>query len=400
MIIILLENFKIAFKSLMRNKIRSFLTILGIVIGVFAVIAMVALVSGLEQSIVESIAGLGADVIDIVPGKDGEVSFFSAPTPNFTIEDARAIKKRVAEAQFVSENVQMGVKVVYGDNSKMTMLLGTSPDYFSIRRKSALAGELFTETDLDSQDRVAVLGKDLAKEYFEIYEKAIGRDIKIDGQDFEVIGVLEEEGFQMAQINIDQAVYVPSKTALNTFRDAFVSEIFLKVEAEDKVDEAKEKIKEVLINEHGTEDFVLFTSENMLDTIDKIAGQLSLALTGVTAISLLVGGIGIMNIMLVSVTERTREIGIRKAVGATDSAILLQFLIEAVVLCFSGGLFGVLLAEGVSEIFTHFTGLPTLITWQSVLAAFGFSTLVGVLFGTFPAVKASKQDPIEALRYE
>lgn len=404
MINLLIETIKIAFAAITGNKIRSFLTTLGVVIGVFAVITIVAIGTGLKDNIRSQIVSLGADTIDVVPGSMDQEGQFSLSVESMLgsldQENAEAIRKEADLIKYVSETYQFSGRFRYGKKTRTSFVVGVHPDYFKIREKKADAGELFNTNHLRKSDKVVVIGHNVGEKLFGSLERAVGKEMKINGKAFKVIGVLETEDFKFGQFDIDDAVYIPSNTAKATFDDARITDIFMKVVSEDKVEEAEKQIEKILKRGRGEEDFTIMSQESMLEMVDRIMGMVTSALAGLAAISLLVGGIGIMNIMLVSVTERTKEIGIRKALGATDRDILMQFLVEAVVLCVFGGGIGVGVAGGASFLLTKYANLPTLINIPTVFAAFIFSIFVGVIFGTAPALKAARKDPIDALRYE
>ena len=400
-----LENLSLAFSAIWANKARAFLTILGVVIGVFAVIMIVAITAGLKDEIVGMVASLGSDVLDIMPSDIGEGEGFnmgSSPALNsFSEKEAKEFKEKTKNMlPLQSRLYQLGGKFQYQGIQVKGFVMGAEPDYFAIRRKEPIEGTLFNESDERSKAKVAVLGLAAAEELFGSAKRAIGKEIKVNSKEVKVVGVLEKEELGFVGFDMNKSVYLPSSTTANLFEEARIMEIFVKAENEAKVPETKRALEKIMSEIRPDGEYSIFTQETIMQLVNKITGLITSALAGLASISLLVGGIGIMNIMLVSVTERTREIGIRKAVGATNTNILTQFLIEAVALCLTGGLVGFVIASGVSVLLTRYVGFPTLISWQTVVGSFSFSVLVGVVFGIVPAFRAAHKDPIEALRYE
>lgn len=399
-----LENFSIALSALWANKVRSVLTVLGVVIGVFAVIMIVAITAGLKGEIAGMIASLGSDILDIIPTKIGEGQFNFASSPALSgFSESEVLEfeektKGLLKAQ--SPLYEVGARIAYQNRDIKGFVIGAKGDYFAMRNKKAIAGELFNKTDERLKEKVAVLGLTAAEQLFGTPPRAINRKIRISGKEVLVKGVLEKEELGFGSFDINQSVYLPASIVPLLFEGARVMEIFVKASSEAQVPATKRTLTRIMQEIRPDGEFSIFTQETIMNLVDQITGLISAALAGLASISLLVGGIGIMNIMLVSVTERTREIGIRKAVGATNTHILIQFLIEAVVLCLLGGLIGLLVAGLISFLITRYTELPALITPQTVLGAFSFSVIVGVVFGLTPALRAARKDPIEALRYE
>ena len=397
---IYLENFKIALRSLWGHKVRAFLTVLGILIGVFAVIMVIALVTGLKDDIRGMIVSLGGDVLDVVPVEMSE-GFRPAQMMNaFEEKDIEALKERSELYRYISEVYEFGGTFEYKDEKVVGFGIGAEPSYFKIREKEAQVGELFEKSDHRGAKKVVVIGSGVAEKLFNSLERALSKKMKINGKEFEVIGVLEEEDFRMGGFDINDSVYISSITADQTFSEARFSEIFVKLHSESEVESVTKEIEKILNKVRGKDKFSIMAQEDMLEVVNQVTGLITAALAGLASISLLVGGIGIMNIMLVSVTERTKEIGIRKAVGASKQHILIQFLTEAIALTLLGGVIGLGLVLAVSVVINKYTGMSSLVNWQTVVGATGFSVLVGVVFGTAPALRASRLDPIEALRYE
>lgn len=396
---IYLENFKIAITSLWTHKVRAFLTVLGILIGVFSVIMIIAIVTGLKDDIRGMIVSLGGDVLDVVPAK---VEGFQ-PTQmmaHFEKNEVEALKEQSHLFKNITECYEFAGDFEYRDEKISGFGLGIEPSYFKIREKDVLAGRLFSNLEQRGAEKVVVIGAGVAKKLFGSYERALGRILKIDGKEFEVVGVLEEEDFKMGGFDINDSVYVPSSVADKVF-GAKLSEVFIKAHSESVVDETTREVEKTLNRVRGEGKFSVMAQKDMLKVVDQITQLLTAALAGLASISLLVGGIGIMNIMLVSVRERTREIGIRKAIGARNRDILTQFLMESTSLSLLGGVVGMALGIGGAMILPHLIEfLPTHISLWSIGLAFSFSAAVGIFFGVYPARKASLLDPIVALRFE
>lgn len=398
---IYLENFKIAIAALKVNSIRSFLTVLGVVIGVFSVIMIIAIVTGLKDEIRSQIISLGGDVIDVIPASieefgPGSEQIFAI----FEENDVKTLKEQRHLFKYITEVYEFTGNYEYKDKRKSGFIMGVNPSYPKIREKGVETGRFFRENEQRQADKVVVIGTNVATKFFGNYEKASDRNIKINGKEFKVIGVFEKENLRIGSFDINNSVYIPSTTAKQVFEEARLTDIFIKAHSENEVKNTVKVIEKILNEERGKEKFSVLSQEDMLKVVDQITRLITTALAGLASISLLVGGIGIMNIMLVSVTERTREIGIRKAVGADNKHILIQFLTEAIVLSLLGGFIGLLLASLISFVLNKYTGISSLINLETVLGAAGFSVIVGVIFGTAPAYKASQKDPIEALRYE
>lgn len=394
-----LENIKMALASIWDNKVRSFLTLLGIMIGVFAVITIVALGSGLRDRIGSMVASMGANVLDIVPGKaeggHGPPGMFG----EFSAKDIEAMREPEG-IEYVAETIQAQVQAKFRSKEMGTYLVGTQPEYFKILETEIIAGESFTSADVSHRNRVAVVGLSLAETLFGSAERAIGREFTIGGKRVRVVGVLEEQDIQFGGINADEFIYAPATITQALAGVSNIREVIAKVRDDTDQDQTIKELEKALKKVRGNNEFTVMTQEGIMKTVDEILGIITAALAGIAAISLLVGGIGIMNIMLVSVTERTKEIGIRKALGATDGQILIQFLSEAIVLCLVGAAIGLGLSTGTSVLIERLVNFPPIINFQTVLAACAFAILVGVVFGTAPALKAAKKDPIEALRHE
>ncbi len=403
-----------AIRSLIANKMRSFLTVLGIIIGVAAVIALLAIGRGAQAAITGSIEGLGTNLIFVAPGKAQDPAAARSIRP-MRLQDAQALEDPVAvpSVRWVVPMLQRSVRVGRGDRHTTTVAIGTTPAYQIVRNYRVAEGEFFTQTHLLSRAPVVLLGPTVAETLFDRTEGLVGETVTINGHPFRVLGVLEAKGGGGFGPNQDDRVIVPLTAMyarLFPSAQGKVDGIMLSAVSPDAIDQAKEEIRQVLRVRHRLrpdqeDDFTIFTQREFLQVFEVITGVLTIFLGGIAAISLLVGGIGIMNIMLVSVTERTREIGLRKALGARKRDVLIQFLTEATLLSLVGGLIGIglgwALARGVEAIAGHFgTNLPTVVDWKAVLLATLFSAGVGIFFGFYPANRAANLEPVEALRYE
>ena len=401
-----LNILKVGLKAIMRNKLRSSLTMLGIVIGVTCVIIMIAVGSGASSSIQSTISSLGTNFIMIIPGTSTQsgARLFTGQS-NLTPEDADAIKNECPAVAYVSPGTRTAGQVVAGELNWSTTIYGSGVDWPFIRAWNVDKGSFFTEADVRGAAKLAVLGTTVAENLFPD-GGAIGQVIRIKNVPFRVAGVLEKKGGNMMGQDQDDQILVPYTTAMKRLMGTpRVGQIYVSAVSQDAVPEAIQQIDSLLRQRHrippgGDADFMMRSQEEIASTAAQTSRTLSILLGAVAAVSLLVGGIGIMNIMLVSVTERTREIGIRMAIGAKGRHVLLQFLLEAITLSIAGGAIGVLLGIGGSKLVSRFAGWPVEISTSSVALAFGFAAAIGVFFGFYPARKASRLDPIDALRYE
>jgi putative ABC transport system permease protein len=398
---------KVAFRALRRNKLRTALTMLGIIIGVAAVIAMVGIGNGAKAQVQARIAALGQNVIQVFSGsvsRSGVHSGFGG-AGTLTVEDAQAIEKEVPGAIAVSPEVRSGAQVMAGNNNWSTQIMGESVDYPSIRQWDLADGTMFTDLDVRSAAKVCVLGKTVADNLFP-EDDPIGKIVRIRNVPTKVLGVLKAKGASMFGSDQDDMILVPYTTGMKRFAGVTMLRVILVQAADaDQINDVQSGIAALLRQRHriqpnADDDFILRNQQEIADTMTATTDVMTALLAAIASVSLLVGGIGIMNIMLVSVTERTREIGIRMAVGARGRDILLQFLIEAVVLSSTGGILGILGGVGGAKLITMIKQWPTLVSPQSIIIAFAFSAAVGVFFGFYPARKASQLDPIDALRYE
>ena len=400
------EIIAVAMGAIRANALRSVLTTLGIVIGVGAVITMVALGEGAQQRVQQQIETMGTTVLTIRPGQQfwGGVS---RGETQMRIEDAEALRSETLGLLKVSPELQSRMQVAYLRWNSSNTLMGVWPEYFEIYNHEVVAGRFFTEGELRGRRRVAVLGHNLPESLGETPpELLIGQTIQLRGIPFEVIGVLAEKG-DAAWVRPDDQVFIPHSTAQYRVmggRDR-LNAIYASTESTEELDKAYGEIDRIMRREHrvlpGEEaDFNIRNSADLLETFNETNETFTLLLAGIAGVSLLVGGIGIMNIMLVSVTERTREIGVRKALGATRRAIMTQFLVEALFLCVLGGLLGVVVGYGAAELMTRVAEWETVVAPQAVAVALAFSAGIGLFFGIWPARRASMLDPIDALRYE
>ncbi len=403
-----------AVRSLLANKMRSMLTVLGIVIGVAAVIAMLAIGRGAEDAITASIEGIGTNLLFVAPGQLQHGGTFTAPPRNLTLADVRALQDPLAApaVALAVPVIQLTETITAAGESHRADVVGVTPEYAQARNYHVTEGRFIDETELAGRASVALLGPDVADALFGRTEGLVGTTIRIRGQPFRVIGVLEPKGSTGFGINQDDRVLIPYTTAASRLASSpdRVDLILVSAVSASQVDEAREEVEAILRTRHHLrpdqdDDFTIFTQEEFLSTFQAITQILTIFLGGVAAISLLVGGIGIMNIMLVSVTERTREIGLRKALGARKRDILIQFLTEAVLLSLVGGVLGIALGWGISMAVAKVAAaaqaeiIPQ-VDLDAVLLATLFSAAVGVFFGFYPANRAASLEPVEALRYE
>lgn len=400
------ESIIIALDGLRANKLRAMLTMLGIIIGVGAVIAMVSIGMGVKDKVSTSIAGLGSNLLVVTPGAAKTGGSKQAAGSGITLneKDAVAIAQEVPGVNLVAPAVSRQYQVVFSNQNWTTSVQGTTPDIMGVRNYNLEEGSFFTTQDVETRARVAVLGKTVAENLFNGVTP-IGQTIRINNAPFQVVGVLEAKG-ESAGGNQDDTVIIPLKTAQERLMGiTYVQNINIQATGTDVINQAQEDVTALLRARHNLaattpDDFTVRNMVAVMATADETTSMITALLGVVAGLSLLVGGIGIMNIMLVSVTERTREIGIRKALGARYNNILLQFLIEAVVISVAGGLLGIALGIGASYVVSSIAGWKTIISSLAIIAAFGFSVMIGLFFGIYPARKAALLDPIDALRYE
>ena len=402
------EIFSVAFGALRANKLRSLLTMLGIVIGVAAVIAMIALGNGAQKAVKDRISALGTTLLTVQPGQAfGMGGIRQGDQTKMTMDDAKALEERGEHFIAVQPEMQRQLQIQYNNRNANTSIVGTTSNYLEVRKYELEAGRMFTPGHDASRARVAVVGPAVATLLgFDNPIALVGEQVRIRGIQFDVIGVLKSKGQGGGFGNPDEQVLIPINTArfraMGTDR---LRSINVLATSEDDIPLAMAEIQKVLRREHrlrpGREDdFNIRNQSDFLNTLGETTAVFGLLLAGIATVSLVVGGIGIMNIMLVSVTERTREIGVRKALGATRINILSQFLIEAIVLCIMGGIVGILLGSGTAYMLSRSFAWNTQISSSAVIMAFLFSAAVGVVFGVWPARRAAMLDPIQALRYE
>ncbi len=402
------EILRVALGALRANKLRSFLTMLGIVIGVAAVIAMVALGRGAQRAVSDRIASLGTTLLTVVPGQIfGRGVAAEADRARLTMDDAEAIEARARTAAAVQPEMSRQLQVQYLNRNTSTQVVGTTANYLEVRRYELERGRMFTPAEDRARARVAVVGPAVVQNLgLDASAAIVNQEIRVRGIQFTVVGVLKSKGQASPFANPDEQVLIPIQTARFRVMGADrLRSISVLATSEADIPVTMAEIQKALRREHRLrpeqpDDFTIRNQADFLNTLGETTQVFSYLLAGIAAVSLLVGGIGIMNIMLVSVTERTREIGVRKALGASRRNILLQFLIEAVVLCLMGGLAGVLLGGGGAVLLSRTLSWNTDISAASVVMAFAFSAAVGLVFGVWPARRAARMDPIVALRYE
>jgi len=403
-------SLRIAVRALRTNKMRSFLTMLGIIIGIASVIAMVAIGSGASKVISEQISSMGSNMLLVLPGSltSGGIRLGSGSIPSLTYDDAYAIQTQCPAVAIAAPLVRGGAQLVYGNMNWSTAVLGVTPEYLVIRDWPVSSGRNFSQSDVDGATKNCLLGQTVVENLFGS-EDPLGKVIRIKKVPFKVIGILDRKGQSPQGSDQDDIVYVPIKAAqrklLGSQFPNTVNSIMVQARSEEDLSRAEEQVTELLTQRHrigpGRDaDFTVRNLTEILSVREESSKAMSLLLGAVASISLIVGGIGIMNIMLVSVTERTREIGIRMAIGAKQRDILMQFLTEAVLLTFIGGIMGMLVGVAGAKLVSAFFDWPTLVSFNAIAMAIGFSGAVGIFFGFYPARKAASLNPIDALRYE
>ncbi|MFC1789969.1 ABC transporter permease [Patescibacteria group bacterium] len=397
------ETIKVALQALKTNKVRSFLTMLGIIIGVSSVILLLAIGTGLKNYITGQLADLGATTIFVMPGNvgfggegGGSTPGAGIALPKFTEKHLQKLKNRSKTIALIMPYIEANGNLKYKTKTKITQLSGVGTEYPEVRNQAVERGRFFSTSHINSSKKVIVLGSAIAEDLFD-KQDPIGKKITISGQRFTILGILESKGGMMG-VSYDDLAFAPWTTVMDLNELEYIQSFWLTSQNPETVTKTKEEVEKILLADFDEEDFSVLDTKSLLDTISSILGVITAALGGIAAISLLVGGIGIMNIMLVSVTERTREVGLRKAVGATPKAILVQFLTEAVIFSVLGGTIGIIIGILGSLALNRF--VQTSIDLWSIGLSFGVSSLVGIVFGVAPAAKAAKLDPITALRYE
>jgi putative ABC transport system permease protein len=412
----LFESLAIAIRSILANKLRSSLTMLGIIIGVGAVITLMSVGRGAEASITSSLQGMGTNLVYVTsktPGVKGMMSMQTAAY-SFTMDDAREIAERVPSVIAVAPTIENYVEVATAGESTLGIVEATTPEFEQVLNYPIAEGQFITERHVASRDMVVVLGSKVAEDLFG-GDSAVGKRVKVNGRQFNVIGVLKAKGGQMMGVSMDSVIVVPLTTYQTRLfpgrtvrgEDA-IQQLSVQIESTDAANTVVDDITELLkkrhrITEEGKEDFLIMTQEQMLGMVQQVTGIFTIVLGAIASISLLVGGIGIMNIMLVSVTERTREIGIRKAVGAKRRDILLQFLLEAAMLSLLGGGIGMVGGGGLSFLISKLEiggiTIHSVVSPDIVILAVSVSVFIGVVSGMYPAMRAARLNPIDALRY-
>jgi putative ABC transport system permease protein len=414
----IVESFFMAMRSLTSNKLRSALTMLGVIIGVGSVITLMSVGQGAEASITSSIQGMGTNLIYVTsktPGVQGMMAMAS-PTYSFTMSDIKAIEERVPGVIAAVPTIENYVEVATGSDSTLGVVEATTPDFETALNYPVQEGQTISDRNVAGRDLVVVLGDKVATTLFP-NQSAVGQRVKVNGRQFTIIGVLEKKGGQMMGVSMDSVVIMPITTYQarlfpgRTVRgEDAIQQIAVQIESTDVANLVSAEITDLLMQRHriteeGKEDFLIMTQEQMLGMVKQVTGILTVVLGAIASISLIVGSIGIMNIMLVSVTERTREIGIRKAVGAKRRDVLLQFILEAAMLSLSGGIIGIIGGWGVSWLVSTFSeaagySIQALVTPSTVVLAIVVSVFIGLLSGVYPAMRAARLNPIDALHYE
>jgi putative ABC transport system permease protein len=402
-----LQTLLISLRALRRNKMRSILTALGIIIGVASVVAMVAVGNGAQARITSQVSALGQNLLSVFAGsrKSGGVNSGLGSASALTLADADAIGREVTDVVAISPEASTTAQAIANGRNWSTTIAGESPDYLKIRDWKLASGSMFTEHEVRSAAKVAVIGSKTANELFGPLNP-VGQTLRAGNIPFVIIGLLESKGAGMGGQNQDDRIIIPYTTAMKRITgEKYLRSINVQIVSAGRMDVAQQQITSLLRQRHRLttgrdNDFNIFNQKEIADTVNSISKVITLLLGSIAGISLVVGGIGIMNIMLVSVTERTREIGIRIAVGAQPGDIKLQFLIEAITLSLLGGGIGVLAGIGASRLVSVFADFNAIVSTGSILLAFSVSFAIGVFFGYYPARKAAALDPIDALRYE
>ena len=396
------------YSALTANKVRSGLTMLGIVIGISSVIAMVALGNGAQQSIQASIQSIGSNLIIVTPGAQrsfGGPSAGRGSAQTLTVPDAQAIKTGVSNISDVALDVTSRIQVTAKGANTNTSIIGTSPSYANIRNVTIDEGMFLSDSNILSGSKVAVIGPTTRDDLFGVGSEAMGQIIRIKGVEFTIIGVTKAKGGS-GFTNSDDAIYIPYTTAQHYLTgNQYLTEIDISGMSADVTSQVQADVTTLLTSRHhikdgATADFSTLNQSDIIATASSVTSTFTILLAAVAGISLLVGGIGIMNMMLTTVTERTREIGLRKAIGAKRRDISMQFLIEAVALTFTGGLLGIILGAGIAYVISYLGIMQAQVSITSIILAFGVSAAIGIIFGWYPATRAAAMSPIDALRYE
>ena len=403
-----LNIFRIAILALLKNKTRSLLTMLGVIIGVASVIAMLAIGQGSNDSIQKQIQTLGTNVLIVMPAamSQGGVKQDAGISQSLSMQDVEAIKRSCPSVSLVSPIVRKGVQLIVGSKNSRSTVYGVNQDYLQIKNQSVEFGQNFSDLDYRGVKKICIIGKTVVTNLFGEYVNPVGQSIRIDNVPFKIVGVLEAKGQSMMGQDQDDVVIAPFSCIQKRLLSIdYVNTIFTSAVSKELVPSASEEISVALrsrrkLQPEDDAPFDVRTQEEISKVFSQITGVLMILLSSIAAVSLIVGGIGIMNIMLVSVTERTREIGLRMAIGAKGKDILSQFLVESILLSAIGGFIGICLGYGIALIFSNVMNWPTTVSVSSIVLSFTFATCIGVFFGWYPARKASKLNPIDALRYE
>ncbi len=404
----LLNLFKIATKAIILNKTRTLLTMLGIIIGVASVIAMLAIGEGSKESIRTTISSMGSNMITIRPGADdrGPARGSGGNVQTLILEDYNEIKEQASLLSYITPVVNGGGQVINGANNWPSTIYGVNPEYLNIKAVGLQSGSMFTDTEVKSAAKVALIGETVVENVFPDEQDPVGQMIRFNNIPFKVIGVLEEKGENTFGQDQDDVVIAPYTTVQKRILAIdYLNQIMASAISEDDASEAVTQVTDILRSQHKLiesedDDFTVRSMEELISTFSSTSEMLTILLVAVASISLLIGGIGIMNIMYVSVKERTKEIGLRMAVGAKGADILMQFLIEAILISITGGVLGVILGLGATVFIETFLNWPTSVALYSIVISFAVCAVTGIFFGWYPARKASALDPITALRYE
>ncbi|MGJ8592536.1 MAG: ABC transporter permease [Aquaticitalea sp.] len=403
-----LNLLKIANKAIVLNKTRTLLTMLGIIIGVASVIAMLAIGEGSKESIRSSISNMGSNMITIRPGADdrGPARGSGGDKQTLTLQDYEVIKEKATTLSYITPVVNGGGQVINGSNNWPSTIYGVNPEYLNIKVVGLQSGSMFTDAEVQSASKVVLIGQTVVDNVFPDGQEPVGQMIRFNNIPFKVIGVLEEKGENTFGQDQDDVVIAPYTTVQKRILAIdYLNQVMASAVSEDDAPEAVTQVTEILRSQHKLmdneeDDFTVRSMEELISTFSSTSEMLTILLVAVASISLLIGGIGIMNIMYVSVKERTKEIGLRLAVGGKGSDILMQFLIEAILISITGGVLGVILGLGATVFIEKFLNWPTSVAMYSIIISFAVCAVTGIFFGWYPARKASALDPITALRYE
>ncbi len=400
--------FRIAIRALFRNKMRAFLTMLGIIIGVASVIAMLAIGEGSKRSITEEMSSMGTNLVMIMPSfqSRGGVSLGASSSMALKYSDVTTIRNEAASISAVSPAVNANGQVIYGNQNTQTTIYGVSEEFLGIRKLEIESGRIFNETEVRSMAKVCILGQTVVENLFGTDEDPVGLSIRVKNLPFEIIGVLKDKGESGMGQDQDDMILAPYTTVQRRLAAIdYINGIYCSAMSEEKSAAAIEEVEEILrrthkLKETDENDFRVMSQSELLETVSSVTNIMKLLLGAIAGISLLVGGIGIMNIMLVSVTERTREIGLRMSIGGRGKDILWQFLVESMMLSIAGGIFGIISGYLIAKLAGTLLDMPPVVATSSVLLAFAVCFVIGVFFGWYPARKAASLNPIDALRYE